>query len=199
MVREFLFPARINFVGISTTMLRNLFPLTAFKNAPNPKFVQNLSQRLFLGVPVRGSKICKRIVKICLKTGIFRQNFDNFFQIFAPLTGTPKNNRFWTNLGFGAFLNAVRGEKGFATTMVLGTWKQSRQFHRLAVAWAGGILFLPGLQDSSQRAQENFRKIVTSHEGSSLQSKGALRHKNYNKTKISFFSKETDILYFPGH
>ena len=39
--------------------LRSLFPLTAFKNAPNPKFVQNLSQRLFLGVPVRGSKICK--------------------------------------------------------------------------------------------------------------------------------------------
>ena len=65
--------------------LRTLFPLTAFKNAPNPKFVQNLSQRLFLGVPVRGTEICKK---------------------FAP-----KNNRwgkFWTNLGFGAFLNAVR-------------------------------------------------------------------------------------------
>ena len=27
--------------------LRTLFPLTAFKNTPNPKFVQNLSQRLF--------------------------------------------------------------------------------------------------------------------------------------------------------
>ena len=33
--------------------------------------------------------------------------FDNIFQNFYPLTGTPKNNRwdkiFWTNLGFGAF------------------------------------------------------------------------------------------------
>ena len=36
--------------------------------------------------------------------------------MFDPLTGTPKNNRwdkFWINLGFGAFLNAVKG-KGFA-------------------------------------------------------------------------------------
>ena len=36
---------------------RNLIPLTAFKNAPDPKFVQNLSQRLCLGVPVRRSNI----------------------------------------------------------------------------------------------------------------------------------------------
>ena len=43
--------------------LRNLFPLTAFKNAPNPKFVQNLSQRLFLGVPVRGPKFAKNLSK----------------------------------------------------------------------------------------------------------------------------------------
>ena len=42
--------------------LRNPFPLTAFKNAPNPKFVPNLSQRLFFfGVPVRGSKICENL------------------------------------------------------------------------------------------------------------------------------------------
>ena len=41
-------------------------------------------------------------------------NFDNFFQVFDPLIGTPKKNRwdkFWTNLGFGAFLNAVRGKR----------------------------------------------------------------------------------------
>ena len=100
--------------------LRTLFPLTAFKNARNPKFVQNLSQRLFLGVPVRGTKIWK----ICqnLKNGNFRTNFDNFFQIFVPLTGTPKNNRwdkFWTNLGFRAFLSAVRGKR------VRKTWEAS--------------------------------------------------------------------------
>ena len=32
----------------------------------------------------------------------------------VPRTGTPKSNRwdkFWTNLGFGVFLNAVRGKR----------------------------------------------------------------------------------------
>ena len=32
--------------------LRTLFPLTAFKNFPNPKFVQNLSRRLFFRAPI---------------------------------------------------------------------------------------------------------------------------------------------------
>ena len=42
--------------------LRTLFPLTAFKNARNPKFVQNLSQRLFWGVPVTGAEIWKNLL-----------------------------------------------------------------------------------------------------------------------------------------
>ena len=53
----------------------------------------------------------ENFVKICLL------NFDKFFQISVPLTGTPKNNcwdTFWANLGFRAFLNAARG-KGLAT------------------------------------------------------------------------------------
>ena len=40
--------------------------------------------------------------------------FDKFLAIWAPLIGSPKNNRrdnFLTNLGFGAFLNAVRGRR----------------------------------------------------------------------------------------
>ena len=52
-------------------------PLTAFKNAPNPKSV-------------------------------------DFLQRSNPHDRDPQNNRwgkFWTNLGFGAFLNAVRGER----------------------------------------------------------------------------------------
>ena len=49
-----------------------------------------------------------------LKNGNFRTIFDKFFQISVPLTGTPQNNRwdkFWTNLGFRAFLKAVRGKR----------------------------------------------------------------------------------------
>ena len=54
--------------------------------------------------------------KICqnLKNGNSRTNFDKFFQISVPLTGTPQNNRwdkFWTKLGFRAFLKAVRGKR----------------------------------------------------------------------------------------
>ena len=41
--------------------LRNLFPLQLSKAPRTPNFVQCLSQRLFLVVPVRGSKICETI------------------------------------------------------------------------------------------------------------------------------------------
>ena len=95
-----------------THTLRTLFPLTAFKNARNPEFVQICPSDCFWGFQSGGLKFGK----ICqnLKNGNFRTNFDNFFQISVPLTGTPKNNRwdkFWTNLGFRAFLNAVRGKR----------------------------------------------------------------------------------------
>ena len=47
-------------------------PLTAFKNARNPKFVRNLSQRLFLGVPVRGTEIWKNLSKFVQKLPFFK-------------------------------------------------------------------------------------------------------------------------------
>ena len=54
--------------------------------------------------------------KICqnLSENYRFSNFDKFFQISVPLTGTPQNNRwdkFWTNLGVRAFLKAVRGKR----------------------------------------------------------------------------------------
>ena len=100
--------------GLCRHDLRTLFPLTAFKNARNPKFVQNLSQRLVWGVPVRGTEIWKNLSKIVRKLPFLSQISDKFFQISVPLTGTPQNNRwdkFWTNLGFRAFLKAVRGKR----------------------------------------------------------------------------------------
>ena len=70
--------------GKGPSFLRTLFPLTAFKNAPNPQFVQNLSRRLFFGVPTRGTQIC---------------------QIFAEKL---KNDNFWTNFQiFGKFLTSL--------------------------------------------------------------------------------------------
>ena len=56
---------------------QTLLPLTAFKNAPNPKFVQYLSQRLSLRFPVRTTGTCQKFVKIVRK--FLFSNFDNFW------------------------------------------------------------------------------------------------------------------------
>ena len=85
--------------------LRTLFPLTEFKNAPNPKFVQNLSQRLFLGVPVRGTGSCQK-------------KWSNLSDKFLTNSNPPDWNPQKQSLGqildkFGVrgFLNAVRGKR----------------------------------------------------------------------------------------
>ena len=54
------------------------------------------------------SKICQN-----LSENYRSSNFDKFLSNHSPLNGNPKNNRwdkFWTNLGFAAFVNAVRGK-----------------------------------------------------------------------------------------
>ena len=92
--------------------LRTLLPLTAIKNTPNPKFVQNLSRAIVFGGSSPGdwnlSKICQN-----LSENYRFSNFDKFLTNF-PRTRTIKNNhrdKFWTNLVFGAFLNAVRWKR----------------------------------------------------------------------------------------
>ena len=70
--------------------LRTLFPLTAFKNAPNPKFVQNLSRRLLFGVPIRGTQFCQKFVEN-LKNDNFRTNFQIFVKFLTNL-GPPDWN-----------------------------------------------------------------------------------------------------------
>ena len=84
----------------SAQICKPLSPLTAFnKNAPSPKFVKNVLENVLENL----SGNCR--------FSNFRQIFDKFG---VPLIGTPENNRqdkFLTNLGFGAFLNAVRGKR----------------------------------------------------------------------------------------
>ena len=63
---------------VSSVVLRTLFPLTAFKNARDPKFAQNSSQRLFWGVPVRGTEIWKIVSKFVRKLPFFFQFLTNF-------------------------------------------------------------------------------------------------------------------------
>ena len=64
-------------------VLRTFFPLTAFKNARNPKFVQKSKicpSDCFGGVPVRGTEIWKNLSKFVRKLPFlkFGQIFPNF-------------------------------------------------------------------------------------------------------------------------
>ena len=68
--------------------LRTLRNLRAFKNAPNPKIVRDLSRRLFLGSPIRVTRICQKFVQK-LKTIVFRQIF-RF--LHRPLTNLGRPN-----------------------------------------------------------------------------------------------------------
>ena len=85
----------------------------SIQKRPEPQICPKFVPAIVFGGSSPGVKNLKKFVKICLKIAVF-QILTIFFQIFDPLTGTPKNNRwdkFWTNLGFGAFLNAVRGKR----------------------------------------------------------------------------------------
>ena len=79
--------------GTATEALasRNLFPLTAFKNArPEPQICPKFVPAIVLGGSSRGVQNLKKIVKICLKITAFQILTTFFFQIFDLLTGTPK-------------------------------------------------------------------------------------------------------------
>ena len=79
-----------------------------------PKFVPTIAFRGFNQGDPNLSKICRKFENLsgnCRFFFFFNFRHDKFG---SPLIGTPKNNRrdkFWTNLGFGAFLNAVRGKR----------------------------------------------------------------------------------------
>ena len=91
-------------------------PLQHLKMPRTPNLSKICPDDCFSGFQSGGPKFVKNLSKIW-KTTISRQIFKfstNFWQIWVPLIGTPKNNRrdkFLTNLGFGAFLNAVRGRR----------------------------------------------------------------------------------------
>ena len=91
---------------------KHVSPYSFQKTPRTPKLSKICPSDCFWGFQQGGQKFAKNLSK--LKNGNFQTNFDRFSQIFGPLTGTPKNNRwdkFWTNLGFGVFLKAVRGKR----------------------------------------------------------------------------------------
>ena len=87
-------------------------PLQPSKTPETPNLSEICPSDCFWGFQSGGLKFGK----ICqnLSENYRFSNFDKFFQISVPVTGTPKNNRwdkFRTNLGFRAFLKAVRGKR----------------------------------------------------------------------------------------
>ena len=112
--------------------LRTLSPLQRSKTPETqicPKFVAAIVFGGFQSGGLKFGKICQNLSE--------NYHFDKFFQISVPRTGTPKNNRcdkFWTNLGFRAFLNAVRGKRV-----------------RNGMAWAGELCVMTKKREQSFR------------------------------------------------
>ena len=108
--------ASVQDVVFLCNLLANPPPLTAFKNDPNPNLSKICPDDCFSGFQIRGDPHLSKISRK-FKNDNFRKNFKfstSFSQIWVPLIGTPENNRrdkCLTNLGFGAFWNAVRGQR----------------------------------------------------------------------------------------
>ena len=97
--------------------LRNLFPLSySIRKHPEPQICPKICPRDYFGGFQSGgpSKFVKNLSEIAVR--IFF-SLTKCSQISDPPTDwlePPKNNpwdKFWTNLGFGAFSNAVRGKR----------------------------------------------------------------------------------------
>ena len=97
--------------------LRTLFPITAFKNAPDPKFVQNLSRRFFFGVPINRTQICQKFVEN-LKNDNFRTNFqffDKFLTNLGPVDWNPEkqsSGQILDKFGVRVVFECCKGKKG---------------------------------------------------------------------------------------
>ena len=72
-----------------TWLCEPLFPLTAFKNAPNPKFVQNSSRQLSFGAPISGTQKLAENSKFCPEIVVF-QFFDKFLTNLGPPDWNPE-------------------------------------------------------------------------------------------------------------
>ena len=73
-------------------------PLYSIKKSPEPKTCSKFVLMIVFRVPSRGARNCRKFVQTLKNQSV-------------SLDSSPKNNRqdkLWTNLSFGAFLNAIR-------------------------------------------------------------------------------------------
>ena len=91
--------------------LRALFPLTAFKNAPNPKFVPAIVFLFQSG----GLEFVKNLCKKKKKTVIFRTNFFKFLTNSSPPDWNTKKQlpgQILDKFGVWGVFESCKGEKG---------------------------------------------------------------------------------------
>ena len=115
--------------------LRTLFPLTAFKNAPKPQFVQNFSQRLFWGFQTGGLKF----VKICPKITIF-STFDQFLTNFSPHDWNPQKQslgQILDKFGVRGVFECCQGKEGLQ-----GLETHVSTLTEVLLLWAPGLSWL---------------------------------------------------------
>ena len=88
-----------------------MFCLYSIQNARTPNLPKICPIGCFGGFR-SGGRNCANLSKFVWKLP-FRQILTNFSNIWTPSLQPPNNrwDKFWTNLGFGAFLNAVRGKR----------------------------------------------------------------------------------------
>ena len=105
-----------NYMTYSQTICEPFFPLQHSKTPRTPNLSKICPDDCFSGFPSGGRKFVQNLSKIwkfVWKLSFFKF-LTNFGQIWVPLIITRKNNRrdkFLTNLGFRAFLSAVRGKR----------------------------------------------------------------------------------------
>ena len=97
------------------------FSPSSLQNARNPKFVQNLSQRLFWGVPVRGTEIWKNLSKF-VRTVIFGQFLTKSSKYQSPWLEPPKQSlgRILHKFGGLGVFEGCKGEKGSQVAVMIG-------------------------------------------------------------------------------
>ena len=99
--------------GLEDQGLRTLFPLTAFKNAQNPEFVQKICPGNCFGGFQSGGLKFEKICQNLSENDRFSK-FDKFFQISVPLTGTPQQlpGQILDKFGVLGVFEGCKGEKG---------------------------------------------------------------------------------------
>ena len=139
------------------------FPLQHPKTPPTPKFVPTIVIQGFNQGDPNLSKICRKFENLSgnCRFSIFRQIFDKFGFPWLEARKTIVGTKFWTKLGFGEFLNAVRGKRvrkarmktsfslemsqsrprEFPTNMALARWLAWNFHSRLKVSFSLEVSF----------------------------------------------------------